>query len=111
MKSAAMKVVYHDGWWEVRNGESVVNSPPARTMGNLHELHIPPDADEPTDWACRREFGMRYDAYREGPVWEDGTKEVLDALGAVQRYFACDNPEEAWIHSVRADLLEARCAK
>jgi hypothetical protein len=91
MKSAAMKVVYHDGWWEVRNGESVVNSPPARTMGNLHELHIPPDADEPTDWACRREFGMRYDSYREAMAW-----------GVVPRLFACQNPEARWI----ADMEE-----
>jgi hypothetical protein len=59
-------------------------------MGNLHELHIPPDADESTDWAVRREFGLRYDAYREAMAWGVVT------LAQYQRRFECDNPEAQW---------------
>ena len=67
---------------------------------NLNELHVPDDADTALDWAVRREYGLRYDSYREC------TLRGLVAPVTPRKVFACQNPEEAWIHSVRAELLE-----
>ena len=70
-------------------------------MCNLNVLDIPMDADGATDYALRREFGLRYDSYREAQVREIGLREA----------FACLNPEDIWIveqeriHSIRAELL------
>ncbi len=69
--------------------------------GNLNELHVPPNADEADDFAVRREFGLRYDAYREGLVRDAGLREA----------FVCLNPETQWIQSMRAELLEGRCVQ
>ena len=71
-------------------------------MGNLNELHVPPNADEAADFAARREYGLRWDAYHEALAWEKG---VIEAMSL----FRCVNPEQAWIdmlsdsgHSVKA---------
>ena len=39
---------------------------------NLNELNIPDDADTALDWAVRREFGLRWDAYHGGLVRRSG---------------------------------------
>lgn len=64
---------------------------------NLNEIHVPENADDALEWAARREFGLRYDSYRECQVRENGLREM----------FLCTSPEEQWIHSLRAELLES----
>lgn len=62
---------------------------------NLSEIHIPDNADDALDWAARREYAMRYDAYREVQLREKGLREM----------FVCHSPEAQWIadmqHSVK----------
>ncbi len=65
-------------------------------MGNLNQLHVPPDADDATDWAVRREFGLRFDSYREGLIRTVGLAEV----------YACHDPEKTWTESLRAELMQ-----
>jgi hypothetical protein len=68
-------------------------------MGNLHELHVPTDSDEAADWAARREFGLRYDSYREAQLRENAITPLM---------FICRDPETEWIHSMRAELLSEK---
>lgn len=56
-------------------------------MSNLNELNIPLNADEATDWAARREYGLRWDAYHGGLVRDAGLREM----------YVCHTPEQAWI--------------
>ncbi len=65
-------------------------------MGNLNELHVPPNADEATDFAARREFGLRWDSYQQAKLW--GMVEGHTWLPRVAReYYRCPDPEQAWI--------------
>jgi hypothetical protein len=63
---------------------------------NLNEIHVPP-----TDWAVRREFGLRWDAYHGGLVREAGLAEM--------RVFACQNPEASWIADIQHSVHWERC--
>lgn len=65
---------------------------------NLNEIHYPENADAAERWAAEREFGLRYDSYREC---------LLRGLVITPLQFVCDNPEQEWIHSMRAELLDA----
>lgn len=66
---------------------------------NLNEINVPDGADEAMLWAAGREFVLRYDGYRESLIRERGLAEATVA-------FVCFNPEQEWIHSMRAELLE-----
>ena len=114
-----LKVVYHDGKWEVRDGESVVRlrlldgrlGLQGGTRVSHHEVvaalrgrrqHEPQRTAHSRrrrhrrDWAVRREFGLRWDAYHGGLVREVGLAEARAARRLLAPWL-CKDPEGEWI--------------